>query len=65
MKLKAAFRLFNKWICRGVRLSGAMARHRGRFEQLNLWEYDEKERLRWVRHSNRLFVLKAHWFGED
>lgn len=65
MKLRAAFRLFEKWLSRGARLATAMARHRGKGELLERWEYGEEQLQRWFRHSSRLLALKARWFGRE
>lgn len=64
MKLKAAFRLFDKWLTREVRLSLTIARHRCKGEQFVKWGCNENERQRWIRHCDRLLALKARWFLE-
>jgi hypothetical protein len=64
MRFKAAFRLFDKWMTRGVRLSAAYSRHRGKGEILRR-RYKDEQCRRWLRHCGRLYALKEHWFGKD
>lgn len=64
MKLKAAFRLFDKRITREVRLTLTIARHRGKGEQFTKWGCNENQRRRWLRHCNRLLALQSRWFPE-